>query len=318
MAHGSSMQAVAWNFLVGKSTVSGIIKETCTILWKVLQPLYLKSSTSKEEWLNLAGDFSQKWNFEHCLGAIDGKHITIQAPKKSGTEYFNYKKFFSVVLLAVCDANYRFTMVDIGAFGSLSDGCVFADCPFGKDLAKGKCNIPKDRQIAGMADKTPYFFAADAAFPLKKYIMRPYPGLGLNTKERVFNYRLSRARRTIENSFGILVSRWRLLRTPIIAEVTTIEAIVAAIVSLHNFIMVEENKSYAFSVYTPKDAETSEKYIDALEDSELKNINSLGSNTSSATVREIRDNLATYYCSSTGEMSSQYKYVNRGTIKFTK
>ena len=66
--------------------------------------------------------FDNKWSFPHCLGAIDRKHIIIQAPPRSGSPFFNYKKSFSIVLLAACNANYELTLVDIGEAGQQSDG----------------------------------------------------------------------------------------------------------------------------------------------------------------------------------------------------
>ena len=111
---GDSMQTISFSFRVGRSTVSGIIDTTCEALWEVLLPHYLQRPSSKEEWKRIAQGFEQLWNFPHCVGAVDGKHITIQAPAMSGSTYFNYKGTHSIVLLAVCDSQYCFTLLDIG------------------------------------------------------------------------------------------------------------------------------------------------------------------------------------------------------------
>lgn len=63
---------------------------------------------SEEDWKRIATDFEQKWQFPHCLGAIDGKHVAITLPPGCGSEYFNYKGHHSMVLLAIVDAQYRF------------------------------------------------------------------------------------------------------------------------------------------------------------------------------------------------------------------
>lgn len=72
---------------------------------------------SREKWAIVAEQFYSDWQFPNCVGAIDGKHIKIRCPPKSGSLFFNYKQYFSIVLLASCDAQYKFTWVDIGQYG---------------------------------------------------------------------------------------------------------------------------------------------------------------------------------------------------------
>ena len=105
-------------------------------------------------------------------------------------------------------------------------------------------NIPPPETIGQFASPFPYVLVADEAFPLKTYIMKPYARRGLNATERLFNYRLSRARRIVENAFGILASRFRIFRTQIMLQPHKVETAVLAATVLHNFLRVNCGAAY--------------------------------------------------------------------------
>ncbi|KAB0805420.1 hypothetical protein PPYR_02390 [Photinus pyralis] len=143
------------------------------------------SDPSADMLKNSAERFKLKWNFDHCMGAIDGKHIQIKAPPKSGSSYFNYKKTFSIVLLAVVDADYRFLMIDVGSKGRFSDGGIFSSSFIGRRLRQG-INLPEDEPLYASGSAMPYVVVGDEAFPLLKHLMRPYPGRNLAIEEGIF------------------------------------------------------------------------------------------------------------------------------------
>jgi hypothetical protein len=78
LSQGGTMQSLAWEFYVGKSTASKIVYETCQALWTVLSPIYL-AEPNEDDWMTIAEGFNQRWNLANCVGAADGKHFNIQA-----------------------------------------------------------------------------------------------------------------------------------------------------------------------------------------------------------------------------------------------
>jgi hypothetical protein len=114
-------------------------------------------------------------NFSNCIGAIKGKHVKIQAPPNSGSKFFNYKHSFSVVLLALVEDLYKFTVVDIGSYGRNSNGGIFAHSKLGKYLAT-HLGIPEDKQLPGTSCLAPHVIGGDETFPLETDLMRPYTG----------------------------------------------------------------------------------------------------------------------------------------------
>lgn len=140
--------------------------------------------------------------------------------------------------MALVDANLQFICIDIGAYGRNSDGGVFANSNLGKAIAANTLQLPDDSTLpeAEHLGKVPYVFVGDEAFPLQKHILRPYPGRGCPHDQQIFNMRLSRARRIVENCFGILAARWRVYHTKIAVRAEWVNDIVKATCVLHNLI----------------------------------------------------------------------------------
>jgi hypothetical protein len=91
LATGDSFKTLAILFRIGESTARGIVYETCMCIWTCMKDAFLKTPSTESEWEAIANDYEGMWNFPHCLGAIDGKHCSVQCPNKSGSEYYNYK-----------------------------------------------------------------------------------------------------------------------------------------------------------------------------------------------------------------------------------
>lgn len=117
---GDSQSSLQFDSRISQQRISIIIQDVFNAI--KIKLMYLMSVPNEIEWKNNAQTFYDKWNFPNVIGAIDGKHVRIQCPLNSGSMYFNYKNFFSVVLLAIVDANYKYIAVDIGSYGRESDG----------------------------------------------------------------------------------------------------------------------------------------------------------------------------------------------------
>nr|XP_029716525.1 protein ALP1-like [Aedes albopictus] len=244
LAHAMDHFTLSRLFRVGRSTAQRITQEVTKIIWSELASEFLPVP-DENTWKANASEFYRQWQFPNCCGALDGKHVVIQCPPQAGSLYYNYKKQHSIVLLAVCDANYNFVAVDIGAYGGNSDGSVFSTSEFGRRLRNENLNLPPPTCLPNSDQVSPHFIVGDAAFPLLPSLMRPYPGRNLPTIKDYFNQRLSRARRTIENAFGIMVARWRILKAPLIMTPQAAENITKAIVVLHNFSNKRARREYA-------------------------------------------------------------------------
>lgn len=171
-----------------------------------------------------------------------------------------------------------------------------ANSEFGKKLLNNKLPLPPPSQLPNSSIEFPHFFVGDPAFPLKINIMKPYPGRELSREKRIFNYRISRARVTIENAFGILAARWRVLRAPITCHPQNAEKLVLAAIGLHNFIMKTNLSNKGI-------------YLNNLNDELEKNLlkkAKVGSNNATRSAFVLRDTLKDY-CNNQGQIELQNK-----------
>jgi hypothetical protein len=90
--------------------------------------------TTEGECIHVGNEFERKWDFPNCLDAVDGKHVKITQPRGSGSFYWNYKGFTSLVLMSIANANYEFLYFDIGMNGRVSDGGIIENTKFYEKL----------------------------------------------------------------------------------------------------------------------------------------------------------------------------------------
>ena len=133
--------------------------------------------TTEEDWLKIFDQFEELWNILHAVGALDRKHIQIESPKLSGSLYHNYKGFSRIILLAACDARYCFTLFDLDQHGSNNDSSALANSTMGKLFEDNSLKLRDRKSLNETKEKnTPFYLLGDEIFPLKTWLMRPFPG----------------------------------------------------------------------------------------------------------------------------------------------
>lgn len=202
--------------------------------------------------------------------------------------------------MAIVDHRYRFIYVNIGYTGSGSDGGIFQSCGLLEALEN---NLLPD----GL------FLVGDDAFPLKKYLMKPHSDSRrrLSYFEKVFNCRLSRARRISENAFGILVSRFRLFERPLAVKPSTVNKLVSAACCLNNCLSESSPESYFPSGCIDREDLHTGVVIPGKwreEINQLRNLEPYGGPQSTIVAKKMRDRFKNYF-NNEGVVSWQYKHI---------
>lgn len=223
LATPDSYRSIASRFAVSKSTVFICVQKVIEGLLSDICTNAIKLPRTEGQRQEIAREFEALAGMRNVVGAMDGSHVTIIAPRGADKlEFYDRKKRYSIVLHAVCDANLFFTNVDVRWWpGSVHDARALRT----SDLYP----------IAPEVCATGYHFIGDSAYPLKTWLMRPYKRFRrLNRMQKHYNKVLSRTRQVIERAFGTLKNKWRRLFYLHRSQIKySVQAIVACCV-LHN------------------------------------------------------------------------------------
>ena len=222
---------------LAKSTVCVIVTETCSAIINTLWDDTVKKyfPTSRDDFKESMAKFGEEWQLPYAFAAVDGSHLPIKCPKRGAQamkQYFNFKGFYFIVLMALVDAEYRFIWSSVGDPGNTHDSTLMQSTEPWDRIVAGNV-IPNIVQQIENVDIPPLILG-DGAFPLRFWIMKPHGDAVLPEDKRYFNYRHSRARLVTEGAFGRLKSKFKVLFPKCESNKETVKLYGLASVVLHN------------------------------------------------------------------------------------
>ncbi|XP_046856137.1 protein ALP1-like [Xenia sp. Carnegie-2017] len=229
-------RTVANLFGVSRSLVCQCIKEvSCAIIKHFPKAITFPKG---DDLFQVLQGYEEQWGFPMRAGAIDGTHI---APANSNIEYVNRRGFHSIVMQAVADCNYMFLDVVIGWPGSVHDARILSNSTLFSNGNKKRL-FPPDvvKEISGV--EIAPFLLGDPAYPLLSWLIKGYPKNGATEEQKKFNYHLSRARMTVENTFGRWKGRYARFSKRLDMEVASSVDIIHASCILHNICELQKNE----------------------------------------------------------------------------
>ena len=234
-------RTIANLFGVSKSFVCNCVKEVSSVIVQKLQSRFI-TIPQGDELDEVMRIYNDRWQFPMCAGAIDGTHIPIIAPLVDPADYVNRKNYHSINMQAVVDSKYLFRDIVVGWPGSVHDARIFSN----SDLyIRGNENklFPRNLSQTLQGCEIQPLLLGDPAYPLLHWLIKPYPE-NVNTPdiERNFNKRLSRARMTVENTFGRWKGRFQKFLKRVDMQVSTLVIVITASCILHNICEIQKNR----------------------------------------------------------------------------
>jgi hypothetical protein len=247
LGSSSELRTISHLFGIGKSTARGILHEFCSVVVNLFFKSIIKFPYSQNEIKATIDGFQKKCSYPQCLGALDGTHIPIKPPLGQETDYYNYKKYHSVIMLATVDSDLLFTYVNIGAPGRCNDASIFNRCILSEIIEDP---IYANQFMMVNNTKIQSHLIADSAFALSRTVLKPFADrAGMPNSHSTFNYRLSRARCSVERAFGALKNRFRLLHRKIEFKLKNTTNIIKTAAILHNLcVMNNDNEEIDWDI----------------------------------------------------------------------
>ncbi|XP_029965215.1 protein ANTAGONIST OF LIKE HETEROCHROMATIN PROTEIN 1-like [Salarias fasciatus] len=232
LATGSEYRGIAHLFDVSRSVACRCVQEFCGAAQRALVP-ELVGVPDENKFRELAAYFESRWGLPHCVGAIDGSHIPIIAPTDFHSDYFNRKGWHSIILQAVVDGEGCFWNAFAGQPESMHDARVLRLSRLWERASQGTLFPNHTRDIGGI--RAGHYMLGDSAYPLQKWLLKPYHDTGrLTAEQHFFNKKFSRARVVVENAFGRLKGRWRCLLKRNDCNIHLVKEMVLTCCALHN------------------------------------------------------------------------------------
>ena len=237
LAHGNSYVSIEPVFNVGKSTVIEAIQDIVGALYE-LKDEYIHFPETVVETAASTQTFRDLSRLLNIVGAIDGTHIRINAPRESAVDYFNRYQQHDFGIQAVADGNILFLDFSAGYPGSMHDARILQN-----SLAEQRTLYQRAEQgdiLNGPVvdvdghEIGPYLLG-DSAYPISPWLQKPFPEAARDLSEIRFNRELSSARVKIECAFGCLKSRWRILQKRLDSNLAFSVKTAIACAVLHNF-----------------------------------------------------------------------------------
>ncbi|XP_073821916.1 uncharacterized protein [Musca autumnalis] len=218
-------------FRLGMSTLRKIISETCECIATELSA-YFSTNMDNEEFYDQSDAYMEVTGLPNCVGSFDAIQFVTERKTRD-----------PIVLMGSCNIRYQLVNVDVGLIHEI----VEKENVLKKLLENNLTNLPEDMQIldASTGMMLTAYMVTPPSFPLLKHTMRPYPGKALSEDKLNFNERLKKCSSYLDNSYGVLLHKWKVLQNKFTCLPETACHIVKACVILHNF-AIDHDKSYFF------------------------------------------------------------------------